>query len=324
MELIWLESFASNWLAQLRAGRTPHAVVLQGPAGVGKRCAAAWMMRHFLRLPDTPELPSYPLAVAEHADLRWVSIPEDKLSIGIDQIRALVSEFHLTSYEGGGKAAVIEPANAMTVNAANSLLKTLEEPPGASLLILVADRTSHIPATIMSRCQRISIRVPSNGAGLQWLNSRQPTGNWAAALAIAGGAPLAALEALERLPEVDEMGKDFVALGERNATPLEVASRWAAGDIAFILDWLSRAVRDLIYRSCGTAARGHGPQPGESVLRRIDSRNLFCYLDTIDRLRAQKAGSFNAQLALESLLIDWTTGLEGYCDDQPPTPLGLR
>ena len=66
----------------------------------------------------------------EHPDLRWIAPPEDKESIGIEQIRDLVDDMGLTSYEGGGKVAVIEPANAMTVNAANSLLKTLEEPPG--------------------------------------------------------------------------------------------------------------------------------------------------------------------------------------------------
>ena len=93
--------------------------------------------------------------------MRWISTPEDKKSIGIEQIRVLVAERNdLTSYEGFGKVAVIEPANEMTVNAANSLLKTLEEPPGDTLLVLVADRVGKLPATIFSRCQRIDLAVP--------------------------------------------------------------------------------------------------------------------------------------------------------------------
>ncbi|NIQ44609.1 MAG: DNA polymerase III subunit delta', partial [Pseudomonas stutzeri] len=66
----------------------------------------------------------------------------------------------LTSYEGRGKVAVIEPANTMTTSAANSLLKTLEEPPGDTLLILVADRIGRLPPTVFSRCQRIDFAPP--------------------------------------------------------------------------------------------------------------------------------------------------------------------
>ncbi|MGI9264019.1 MAG: hypothetical protein ACR2QU_03755, partial [Gammaproteobacteria bacterium] len=70
-----------------------------------------------------------------------------------------------------------------------------------------------------------------------------------------------------------------------------------------------------IYWACGGALRASGPQPADSVLRRIDRRNLFCYLDIINRLRGQAAGSFNVQLTLESLLIDWADGLRDCQSD---------
>jgi DNA polymerase-3 subunit delta' len=309
MQLTWINSFADSWLAQSRQGRLPHAVLLQGPAGVGKRATAAWMAQQYLSANSLAALPEYPLQIPEHPDLHWVMIPEDKRTIGIDQIRELVANIRLTSYAGGGKVAVIEPANAMTVAAANSLLKTLEEPPGASLLILVAERPARLPATVLSRCQRLSIALPDAAESRSWLDKYKPAANWSAALPAAGNAPLGAIEALDRLPDIEQMAKDFAELGQQQATPLEVAARWTRHEPEMVLDWLSREVQNVIYWAFDGALRAAGPQPANFVLRRIDRRNLFCYLDIINRLRGQAAGSFNVQLTLESLLIDWADGL---------------
>ena len=168
MNITWHSEFARSWLDRIELGRMPHAVLLAGPAGVGKRAAAAWIASQRLGIGAQFDMPQYPAEPLAHPDLHWLEPLEDKKTIGVDQVRGLVDKMGLTSYKGSGKVAIIEPANAMTVNAANSLLKTLEEPPGDALLILVADRAGKLPATIFSRCQRIDFAVPAVTEGLEW------------------------------------------------------------------------------------------------------------------------------------------------------------
>jgi len=311
MDITWHNEFAQSWLARIGQGRVPHAVLLTGPVGVGKRAAAGWIAARHLGSAAVAPLPQYPAPALEHADLRWLRPPDDKQAIGIDQVRELVAGLGLTSYQGGGKVAVIEPAEAMTHNAANSLLKTLEEPPGDALLILIADRKGHLPATIFSRCQRLDFAAPSEAEGLAWLDRLQPGGSWPAALRLAGNAPLAAIRANEQLDTHTAMSRDFAAVASGSASPIAVAARWAALDSQFVLDWLARQVQAAIFRASGAVRSGAQGTIDETVLKRMDTRNLFCYLDIITRLRGQAGGSFNVQLALEGLLIDLSEGLAG-------------
>jgi DNA polymerase III subunit delta' len=309
MDIPWLQPLAQFWQSSQSQQRAPHALMIAGAAGTGKRAAAAWLVRQRLGMELASGLPQFPLQIPQHPDLRWLSTPQDKHSIGVDQIRELIGELSLTSYKGGGKVAVIEPADVMTVNAANSLLKTLEEPPGDTLLILVADRSGRLPATINSRCQRLSVRTPCESDGLEWLQRVQPGTVWPRVLRDSGFAPLAALAAKERLDVTNAMADDFVALAEGRVAPLPIAAKWAKHEPDFVLTWLGRQIQACISHDIRGDSTGNCAVVGDSVLGRIDRRNMFCYLDIINRLRAQPAGSFSVQLTLECLLIDWAGNL---------------
>ncbi len=204
---------------------------------------------------------------------------------------------------------MLDPANSLNRNGANSLLKTLEEPPGHTLLILIADRTGRLPATVLSRCQRIDFAPPAESEGLAWLDRFQPGGRWNEALRMAGNAPLAAIEAAEQLDVSATMCREFSAIASGQASPVEVASGWSEMEADFVLDWLALQLRQAILALAGGRDRAPGLSIDESVLKRMDRRNMFCYLDRINRLRSQPKGSYRLQYVLEELLIDWAAGL---------------
>lgn len=317
MDIVWHKDFATQWLLAESQERLPHAVMLAGPVGVGKRAAAAWMVNRKLGLAKQ-ELPQFPAKAEEHADLHWLRPPEDKTSILIEQVRALVNDLSLTSYSGRGKAAIIDPANLMTNNAANSLLKTLEEPPGDTLLILIVDKIGRLPATIFSRCQRIELRAPDEATGVAWLDRLHPGKSWAEALRIAGQAPLAAIDVAENMDVSATMAEDFAAIAEGQASPVLVAAKWAKLDTTFVLSWLARHLQRVAKACVQEEYAVPGIRISQSVLQCMDTRNVFCYLDQINRLRGQGIGSFNVAVALESLLIDWAAGLAEVNRDGAP------
>ena len=309
MNINWLINVQKYSETSQNVGRAPHGLMLIGVPGIGKRAAAVWLARKKLGLP-VDSFPVYPLNVPQHADLHWILPSEDRKTISIDQIRGLVSELSLTSYEGQGKVAVIEPAEVMTINAANSLLKTLEEPAGDTFIILVVDKHGRLPATVYSRCQRLQLSAPKQQDALAWLKEFDSRVEWLSILRAAGGAPLAAIGSLEQAVQAETMTEEFYAIGSGKFGPLDIAAKWSKYEPDFVLAWLSRQVQQLITNKVAGIDPNTTSPSLDSVTNTVDSRNLFCYLDMINKLKNQPPGSFNLQLTLESLLIDWSQRLE--------------
>lgn len=144
----------------LRTGKTAHSYLFEGISGCGrKKTALALIQALFCSvLPDDAcgECPSCrKVSGGNHADIHFIEPLPDKRDISIDQLRTMQRELSLRPYEAPRKACIIEPAERMSVNAANSLLKTLEEPPGNALIILLTENAGMLLPTIRSRCQLI-------------------------------------------------------------------------------------------------------------------------------------------------------------------------
>lgn len=207
-----------DWLA----APLPAALLIAGPAGIGKSGFAEILARRLIGAADEASV---------HPDLVVVR-PNEELKtrpIDVASIRALTSALALTA-TGPARAAVILEADRMTEGAANALLKTLEEPPLGTTMILTAAEPWRLPATIRSRLVTRRLPVPSNDDGLAFLNEMLPDlkdADASTVLQLAGGAPLLALSLADKGPDV---ARDLAALAAGAASGS--FDRSAASDFA--------------------------------------------------------------------------------------------
>jgi DNA polymerase-3 subunit delta' len=252
------------------------------------------------------------MACGNHPDFLAVSPAEDKLSISIEQIRALIEHVWLTTQYGGYKVVVVNPAERMTRQAANTLLKTLEEPPGAAVLIVVTHQSGLLPATIRSRCQMLDFPLPLASRALPWLSSRLPQRPPAETLLrLADGAPFGALEIAEAggAEARSDLFRDLVALAAEGADPVAVADGWRGKEVPEVGRWLTTLTMDLIRLKSdqNSPALTHEDlrKTMQPVARRLDLIRLFALLDVCLELRwlCDRQTSFNPQLLLEDVAI---------------------
>jgi len=202
----------------------PHAMLLRGQQGIGKSEFARGLAQALLC--ENPEASGSACRgceacrwfdVGTHPDFRQIE-PENlamgregeadnkkaSAQISVDQIRSLADVINNTSYRGGAKVMLIQPADALNVHAANALLKSLEEPPPRTFFLLVSHRPHLLLPTIRSRCRHIMLRGPDRKAGVEWLKD-QGMANPELGLAQTANSPLLALQ----------LGEDYWDLRDR-------------------------------------------------------------------------------------------------------------
>ncbi|TKB50404.1 DNA polymerase III subunit delta' [Ferrimonas sediminicola] len=170
VEMPWLARSWQLWHQSLASGRLSHGWLICGARGIGKGALADTLADSLLC--ESANLCGYCrgcqlLAAGNHPD-RMVISPDPRV-IKVEQIRDLIQTLEGTAHQGGRRVVVIQQADAMNGAAANALLKTLEEPGTGVHLLLVSDAPNRLPATIISRCQRLMVTSPSRGQSLAWL-----------------------------------------------------------------------------------------------------------------------------------------------------------
>ncbi|WP_439134757.1 DNA polymerase III subunit delta' [Pseudomaricurvus sp.] len=313
----WQMTFWERLSQQHLDQKLPHALMLTGHKGIGKFHFAKALGYYQLCLSPVNHVAcgrckGCELNQAEtHPDF-FVLRPEGTSRvIKIDQVRRLTEFLAKTAQQGGKKVAVIEPVEALNVNAANALLKGLEEPSGNSSLILVSHVPSQVMATIRSRCQQIAFPLPSTEESLTWLTPLAVGQDPAYLLSCAGGAPLAARDLLsgDALEQRQALATGLLSLADNSRSALDLAAELQRGEalpvIESLMQWLQYGLKRQMTE--GVAVGNPNEDKLLALIGSIPSAILYRFWDKMVAVKRQLLSSANPnkQLLLEELMMDW-------------------
>lgn len=327
----WQTSIWRHLAQRYQGDQLPHALLLSGVAGMGKmhlaRNFARWLLCSQHHDASKSREDSRPcgqcqgcqlMKAGSHPDFLEVVPEGEGKQIAIDTIRNVSSYLSLKSQFAPLQIVIIAPAEAMNRYAANSLLKTLEEPTPGSLLILVSSQPSRLLPTIRSRCQTIEFLLPGRQQTLEWLAKRL-TGQSASLgepdlarlMTLAAGAPLLALEYAQRdtLGRYQDLLGSLEKLAKNQSDPLTETKTWEAVGLFESVKWMYLWISTMIRLKSGMGQVDNSLEGQEPVLERLaqglDSERLFQYLDKITDTMRFVNTQINVQLTLEDLLIHW-------------------
>ncbi len=313
----WLAPLCEQLRLARRAGRFPTGLLIHDERGAGGEALARFASQLALcREADAPcghcrDCRRW--LADQHPDFFRVVPLEDSKYIRVEQVRELSESLFLTAHAGGATVALLQPADSLNANAANALLKTLEEPRAGVTLLLLCSEPSRLPATIVSRCQRMRIRPPSRDESIAWLEHHRGRGPWTVVLDVLGNAPYEALQVdaagLARLKSETDR-----ALEEAVAGHLEVAQtaeRWGAKSAPF--DWrlacIETWITSRIDRAVLTGGHRQEMRNSSHLSESGSDMNIGYLLRVLDgayELRRLRLTSINRSLALEQLLWQLT------------------
>lgn len=313
----WNQTVTNSLQQRELSGKLPHALLLTGIEGLGKEQFAhefaTWLLCTDKQQRACGQCRNCQLiAAGSHPDLKTISLPEDKSQIVVDQIRQLDGYIALTPQIAQRKVAIINTAEKMNNAASNSLLKTLEEPAGDAVIILITSHFSQLIATIRSRCQRVEFPAPETAMAIPWLEKQIEQPEQAELLLnLANGAPLkaAAFAKEGMLNERGELFELLKKLANRKADPVQQAEKWAKKEpraLLFMLaSWVSDMLRLKLASESTTINNADQHNSLLNMANHLDSMALYKYHDQVIGLQQQLDRSANVQMLMERLFITW-------------------
>ena len=313
---------AALWQQLARRERHAHAYLLHGPAGIGKRALAERLAALLLCARPAALTPCGQckscqlLRAGSHPDCFDLQPEEADKPIRVDQVRELVAFVTQTAQLGGRKLVLLEPAEAMNLNAANALLKSLEEPSGETVLLLVSHQPSRLLPTIRSRCLQQACPQPAPAEAEAWLAARLPEQEATERrrlLALAAGSPLRALQLHEEGVPAQRLQVEagVKKLLKQQVAVAELAESWKAIALPLLLDWFCLWAQQLLrVQLAGADALEDDDSMARVIAYLAERTPLPRVLELQDWLLAERQkvlgkANLNRSLLLEALLVRW-------------------
>lgn len=261
----------------------PHALLLTGENGIGKLDFAKKMVKSLLCIEPLDNEPCHQCKACKtyesgaNPDFMEIRLLEDKQQISVDQIRKL-SEFLTYSRSFNSyRVVLINPVERMNLNAANSLLKSLEEPASNTIIILLATQLNSLLPTIKSRCQLLSVPTPDKTQALAWLRQVAPEiSNADELLAMANGKPLLAVDIQDdEIRNREQLAEDILHIVSEYKPVTEIAKKWEKHDHDTLLNWQISWVQDFIKQSALTSSGRYPDDQGIGGNMQSLSKTLF-------------------------------------------------
>lgn len=318
----WQHKEWQTLLSSVEQGRLAHAHLLYGSPGLGKmQFAGALAARLLCEVAKGNAFACGAcrscqlLTLGHHPDLFVVTTEEKSKSIKVDQIRHLIQKLANTSQRGGRQIVMLYPAEQMNPAAANALLKTLEEPIGNVVLMLVAHQMGKLPATIVSRCQRIHFAAKEDVETIHWVRRHIEQGLDARLfLRMADCAPVRAvlLARTGYLVLRDNVLRHLLNILQENANPITPVLSYTKEDLELLLYALLTLMMDVSRLQLGAETQyvinSDRVEPLQVLGKILRATFLQRHIEKIQKAYQLFVGgtSINVQLLLESLFLDWS------------------
>lgn len=313
------EAFEALWA---RRERLPHALLLYGARGIGKAAFAEAIAQRLLceatggggtcgACPSCtwfangshPDFARLEPAVEAGDEEQGTSATKKNTQIVVEQVRGLSDFLGVSTHRGGWRIVLVNPAENLNVNAANALLKNLEEPPPRTLFVLVSHRLQQVLPTIKSRCELLPLPSPSSEEATRWLGS-QGVEEARLVAAYTGGAPLAGLA-----PPVDgywERRRQFLRhLTSARIDPLAAAEDCEDAGVRLMLEWLQKWTYDVAARKMSGAVRYNvdHDEPIGRIAAACDPLRMLRFHRELVRMQRHADHPLNARLVAEQLFM---------------------
>ena len=304
-----------------RQDRVPQALLIVGNAGLGKlHLANQFAFSLLCHQPKNNDLycghchACLLLKAETHPDFIQLSPEEPGKAIVIDQVRHLLTRLTLKPQLDSYRAVIVSPAELMNKSAANAFLKCLEEPPERTVIILITEKMTQLPATILSRCQKLAIYAPSKKTFFTWLteqNTNEIPNNNDALYNLTQGSPLLALDYVSNNTMVlrNECFNSWLNIAKLNQHPIIVAEHWHKQSTALLLFWITTWTIDII--KCYYQIKPdwlYNPdlkEPLQAIALHIKINKLYQFYDLILISRQQLNTQINKHNMFEEILINW-------------------